>query len=109
MFNKASVNFERLIDTVDLRIAMWSKAKWPELNEEMTEIICDPSSISILGSGKVVRENIQWFSPLYGILDSNTSELIEVKEAFKLFINSRWGNSHTLVVENDSANMVVVW
>ncbi|XVF23464.1 hypothetical protein REPUB_Repub13aG0041100 [Reevesia pubescens] len=46
------------------------------------------------------------FSKSIGIADSNVVELLAVKEAFLVFVASKWGRTHGLMIESDSLNAV---
>ncbi|OMO61107.1 hypothetical protein CCACVL1_23740 [Corchorus capsularis] len=62
------------------------------------------------GIGGVLRdENGKiWmdFSKSMGIMDSNEAELCAIREAILLFSTSKWANSHALIIESDSRNVV---
>ena len=46
------------------------------------------------------------FSKAVGIVDSNLSKLLVVREAFIVFAASKWAKTHSLLIESDSINMV---
>ena len=62
------------------------------------------------GIGGVLRddhENVKIvFSKAVGIMDSNLTELLAVREAFIVFAASKWAKTHSLLIESDSSNVV---
>ena len=62
------------------------------------------------GIGGVLRDNSTAvkavFSKSIGVADSNVAELLAVREAMHIFLSSSWMNSHKLIIESDSSNVV---
>ena len=46
------------------------------------------------------------FSKPIGMANSNVAELLAVREAMCIFVSSKWINSHRLIIESDSSNVV---
>ncbi|EOY07078.1 Uncharacterized protein TCM_021598 [Theobroma cacao] len=46
------------------------------------------------------------FSKSIGVGDANLAEIIAIREAFILFIASKWGQTKSLIIERDSSNAV---
>ncbi|XVF83470.1 hypothetical protein PTKIN_Ptkin16aG0489500 [Pterospermum kingtungense] len=95
VFNGSKANFEKLIDDVRLKVAVWGKLKWPNLKDGTIDIARNLNVIKIpggvksvrsVGIGGVLRDSdanvILCFSKAAGNIDSNLAELIAVKEAF---------------------------
>ncbi|XVF77486.1 hypothetical protein PTKIN_Ptkin14bG0048100 [Pterospermum kingtungense] len=72
--------------------------------------VCVRGQPGAAGIGGLLRDNnskiLLKFSKSVGIADSNLAELMAIKEAFELFIGSRWANDFRLAIESDSANVV---
>ncbi|EOY13284.1 Uncharacterized protein TCM_031809 [Theobroma cacao] len=46
------------------------------------------------------------FSMSMGVMDSNTTELLALSKGFQVMATSKWANSHRVVFESDSSNLV---
>ncbi|KAK6262307.1 hypothetical protein QUC31_008123 [Theobroma cacao] len=45
------------------------------------------------------------FSKLVGVIEVNTTEVLVIKESFKLFGVSKWVENQSLIIESDSINV----
>ena len=60
--------------------------------------------------GRVLKDNSATikivFSKAVRVMESNTVELLAVREALSIFASSRWVLTHRLIIESDSSNAV---
>ncbi|XVE50304.1 hypothetical protein DITRI_Ditri01bG0151200 [Diplodiscus trichospermus] len=62
------------------------------------------------GIGGILRDHGGYeklrFSKCIGVEDSNVAELLANREAFMMFLASRWNLNKAIIIENDSTNVV---
>ena len=71
VFNGKVLDLRQIIDLIKLRIASWSKAKWPDCIVSMMDAVRFPNEIKVLPQVVVPRVGIMWKNPLIGSLKFN--------------------------------------
>ncbi|EOX92775.1 Uncharacterized protein TCM_001655 [Theobroma cacao] len=103
-------NSEETFGLIKLRLAWWVKAKWPQLNLSVPDLIRDPRCGGMpgeAGMGGVLRTDkgsmLLIFSKSVGVTDSNAAELMALLEGFQI-IAALIGQEQNISFESDSYN-----
>ncbi|XVF84544.1 hypothetical protein PTKIN_Ptkin17bG0045500 [Pterospermum kingtungense] len=123
------MDFLQLLDIIKVRVAFWASAVgsrdqdkkptadpllvWEKPPAGAVKFNVDGSSLGKSGPagiGGVLRDRLgvelARISKSIGVEDSNTAELLAIREAFLIFITSPFVLDKLLIVESDSANAV---
>ena len=71
VFNGKVLDLRQLINTIKLRIAFWFKAKWPECEDSLMDVVRFPNVIKAPLKVKSAKEVILWKNPLLDSLKFN--------------------------------------
>ncbi|XVE66643.1 hypothetical protein DITRI_Ditri08aG0094800 [Diplodiscus trichospermus] len=71
VFNGATPEFDKLIDSIKLRLAFWIKAKWPKIAERTIDIFRGLSVMSTPRQDSIGRRRLTWVPPPEGRLKFN--------------------------------------
>ncbi|WRX27571.1 Ribonuclease H domain - like 10 [Theobroma cacao] len=89
------------------------KMKWQPPKKGSLKFNVDGATRGMSGQatiGRVLRDEggaiKVMFSKFIRIADANTTEVLAIREAFKIFGASKWVRSHVLIVESNSSNVV---
>ncbi|EOY17003.1 Uncharacterized protein TCM_036128 [Theobroma cacao] len=111
----ASWDGNQVWENSTLRVTVWAKAKWPYKYGSTIIRYQNPSLGDERQPWRVWNRSVMrdkhgqikiMFSKSIEVVDANLAEIIAIREAFILFIASKWGKTKSLIIKSDSSNAI---
>ncbi|GMI83491.1 hypothetical protein HRI_002018400 [Hibiscus trionum] len=77
VFNARNHGVEYLFDQAVLRLAWWSKTRWPDGRWAVTDIVADPSRLKEVQTSPTTMQQTRWTAPGRGSLKFNTDAAVQ--------------------------------